>query len=105
MNQNNLYSLLDLIRERPQLYIGDQNFSTLYNNINGYQLYCLNNDIEENLSPKWNEFHDFVAIQLNYTESTSGYKNMILEQNDFNELKSFNMFYELLGKFRKNKAQ
>ncbi|WP_313805651.1 hypothetical protein [Flavobacterium sp.] len=99
-NQNNIYKLLDLIQEKPQLYIGDKKLSTLCNNINGYNLYCLNNDIKENTLPKWEEFNDFVASELNYNESTSGYKNMILEKNNFNELISFNKFYELLKKFR-----
>ena len=99
-NQNNLYTLLDLLQEKPQLYIGDKKISTLCSNINGYQLYCLNNHVKENLIPKWEEFHGFVAKELNYHESTSGYKNMILKKNDYNELLSFNMFYELLKKFR-----
>lgn len=100
MNQNNLYSLLDLIREKPYLYIGNKIFSTLYENINGYKLYCLNNNINENLTPDWNEFHDFVAIQLNYSESTSGYKNMILEKSNFEEEKALKEFYRLFDLFR-----
>lgn len=101
MNQNNLYSLLDLIREKPYLYIGNDNFSTLYENINGYKLCCLNNNINENLIPDWNEFHDFVARELNYTESTSGYHRMILERYNFDEEKALIGFYKLLNLFRK----
>lgn len=104
MIKNNLYSFLDLIREKPQFYIGDQKLSTLYNNINGYRMYCLHNNIEENLNPNWNEFHDFVAKKLNYSESTSGYKNMILENNAHDEYKSLQNFYELIDNFRKNKT-
>ena len=101
MKQNNLYSLLDLLKERQELYIGDDNFTTLCNNINGYRLYCHHNSIVENLVPSWENFQDFVAEQLNYYESTSGYMNMILERNDFNEQKSLMNFYLLLDAFRK----
>lgn len=104
MDKNNLYLLLDLIKEKPYLYIGDQNFSSLCNNINGYKLYCSHNNITENLIPKWDEFHDFVAVQLNYEESTSGYKNMILEKSNFDEKKAMNKFYELFDLFRKGET-
>lgn len=103
MNQNkpsNLYSLLALIRDKPELYIGNKTLTTLYNNINGYNLCCFVNDIKEDLIPDWAEFHDFVAFQLNYYESTSGYKNMILEKNNFNEQESLKAFYNLLDLFK-----
>lgn len=103
MNQNkpsNLYILLDLIRDNPELYIGNKSLTTLYNNINGYNLCCFINNAQENLIPDWTEFHDFVALQLNYYESTSGYKNMILEKNGFNEEESLKAFYYLLDLFK-----
>ncbi|MDR6759903.1 hypothetical protein J2Y38_000082 [Flavobacterium sp. 2755] len=101
MNQNNLYSLLDLIWEKPHLYIGDKHLSTLYYTINGYQLYVLNNKVNENLIPEWSSFHDFVSIQLNYSESTSGYRTMILKTCNFDEEKAFIEFYRLFDLFRK----
>jgi len=101
MNKNNLYTLLDSIREKPYLYLGNRHLSTLHYTINGYKLYCLHNEIDENLTPKWNDFHDFVAVQLNYAESTTGYKNMILEKNEFDEEKGLIKFYELFDLFRK----
>ncbi|MEZ0128929.1 hypothetical protein AB9T88_03725 [Flavobacterium sp. LBUM151] len=103
MNQHkpsNLYSLLDLIRDKPELYIGNKSLTTLYNNINGYNLCCFVNNIKEDLIPDWAEFHDFVAFQLNYSESTSGYRNMILEKNNFDEEKSLKAFYYLLDLFK-----
>jgi hypothetical protein len=99
---NNLYAFIELIREKPYLYIGDSNFSTLCNNINGYQLYCFINNVNENLNPDWGKFQDFVALKLNYSESTSGFKNMILERNDFDEHKSLISFYDLFDLFRKD---
>lgn len=60
----------------------------MYENINGYKLCCLHNNINENLSPDWKEFHDFVVKELNYAESTSGYYRMILEKCNFDEEKA-----------------
>lgn len=102
MNVDNLYSLLDLIREKPYLYTGNRHLSTLYYTINGYRLYCLHNNIHENLIPEWNTFHDFVAKELGYYESTSGYRNMILEKCNFEEEKALVEFYKLLDLFRKS---
>ncbi|WP_269236593.1 hypothetical protein [Flavobacterium flavigenum] len=97
----NLYTLLELIREKPYLYIGDKKLSTLYYNINGYILNTTHNEINENLIPKWDTFNDFIAKELNYAESTSGYCRMILERNNFDEEKALIEFYKLLDIFRK----
>ena len=83
----NLYSFLDFIRAKPELYIGEKSLTVLYNTINGFNLSCWVHNIEESLNPSWQGFHDYVASKLKYLESTSGYKNMILEENDFDELK------------------
>ncbi|MFB9109362.1 hypothetical protein [Flavobacterium gyeonganense] len=48
----------------------------------------MHNNINENLSPDWKEFHDFVVKELNYAESTSGYYRMILEKCNFDEEKA-----------------
>lgn len=102
MNANNLYSLLDSIREKSYLYTGNRHLSALYYIINGYQLYCLHNGINENLIPEWNTFHDFVAKEFGYYESTSGYRNMILEKCNFDEEKALVEFYKLFDLFRKS---
>ncbi|MFH6944459.1 hypothetical protein [Flavobacterium sp. FlaQc-50] len=102
---SNLYHFLDLIRERPELYIGNKTLTTLCDNINGYNLCYTLNSADENLTPHWQEFHDFVALQLNYSESTSGYKNMILESNDFDETESLKVFYQLLDLFKEEKSK
>ncbi|MDR7212433.1 hypothetical protein [Flavobacterium piscis] len=84
------------------MYIGDGHLSTLYYTVNGYRLYCLHNKIDENLIPEWNIFHDFVAKELGYNESTSGYRNMILEKCIFDEEKALFEFYKLFDLFSEN---
>jgi hypothetical protein len=96
----NLYEFIDYIREKPELYIGEKSLTALYFNINGFNLSCWVHDAEENLKPNWKGFHDFVALKLEYTESTSGYRNMILEKNRFDEIKSLNMFFELIDSYK-----
>ncbi len=85
LEQKNLYGFLDFIRDKPYLYIGGTKITTLRDNINGYELSCMVHGINEVLVPDWNSFHDFVAEKLNYSESTSGWKNMIPETNHGNE--------------------
>jgi hypothetical protein len=97
----NLYEFLDFIRDNPELYIGEKSLTALYNNINGFNLSCWVHNIVENVKPSWQGFHDYVASQLEYSESTSGYKNMILEENAFDEIKSLNMFFELIDSYKK----
>nr|WP_315257777.1 hypothetical protein [uncultured Flavobacterium sp.] len=98
----NLFDFLDFIREKPELYIGEKSLTALYFNINGFNLSCWVHNVEENIKPEWKGFHDFVASKLKYTESTSGYRNMILEKNKFDEIKSLNMFFELLDSYKEN---
>lgn len=98
-----LYDFLDLIRFKSSLYIGDRKITTLQNNINGYNLGCIVHKIKEDLKPDWKNFHDFVADKLNYYESTTGWKNMILEKSNGNEEAAFLRFYELFDLFRQVK--
>lgn len=103
MNENkpsNLFELLILIQKRPELYIGEKTLTCLSNNINGYNLSSFINNTEKENKNIWEEFNDFVAEKVGYFESTSGYKNMILEKNEFDETKSLNMFFELLEQFK-----
>jgi hypothetical protein len=102
---NNFYEFLDLIREKHYLYIGSKSLSTLHDVINGYMISCWVHNIEENLVPEWEGFNDFVAKHLNYYESTSGYRNMILEKCNMDEQKALEKFFELTELYRNSKTK
>ncbi|GIP43636.1 hypothetical protein J45TS6_20950 [Paenibacillus sp. J45TS6] len=48
-------------------------------------------------------FHEFVKVKLGYSESTSGWYNMIFEKND-DEEKSFDVFFQLYDEFNNLKS-
>lgn len=55
--------------------------------------------IEENESPNFHDFHEWIKNHYNYDYSTSWWCNMILE-NSKDEEEGLNIFFELLEKFK-----
>lgn len=96
----NLYEFIDLTKVRTAMYIGDESLSTLYYNIAGYNWACELHGIDEKLQPDFHLFHDFVANYYLYSESTAGWKNMILAKNFGNEKQALVDFYMLFDLFR-----
>jgi hypothetical protein len=88
--------LLERIRKRPAMYLGECSLSALYHTIGGYELALGVHGIQTDASLRLPEdFSDWVAYRLHYKESTSGWKNMILGVSG-NEGTAFNRFFELL---------
>ena len=73
---NTLPALLSQMQNRLGMYINPPTLPSLMNFINGYIMAtrCHHIDEPNTLHP----FHDFVAQQLGYAESTAGFANMIL---------------------------
>ena len=82
------------------MYIGDESLSALSSNINGYNWACSLKGIDEKLQPDFHLFHDFVANYYLYSESTAGWKNIILAANFGNEKEALKDFYKLFDLFR-----
>ena len=99
-----IYDILDGVRERPALYMGNKSITVLKNFLDGaaYASHILGIDDGYNdFSPiPFRFFNDYVAQFYNYLESTSGWANMILSENNGDEQASFDMFYTLLDNFR-----
>ena len=95
--------LLDVIRERPALYMGEHSLSALWHFFNGYVTALRFYDIQTKptLPP---DFHDWVAYRLHFYESTSGYKNMILKHVP-DERAALDRFFELLDEHRNRKPE
>jgi hypothetical protein len=88
--------LLERIRKRPGMYLGECSLSALYHTIGGYTmaLHAHGIDNDRNLRLP-DDFNDWVAYRLHYKESTSGWKNMILGVSE-SEAAAFTRFFELL---------
>jgi hypothetical protein len=101
-NSHNLYNLLLQMEKRPGMYIGSNKLSDLYRFINGYTFCAGFHNIEsEKISPPlFPYFNEFIRKKYNWFESTSGWCNMILEENENDEEEGLKVFYELFHKFR-----
>lgn len=100
-NVKNLYSYLDLIKLKIGMYIGEKSLSALYFHIIGYQAACHTKEIHEKLEPNFNLFHDFVANYYLRSESTAGWRNIILAECYGDEEVALETFFALFEDFRK----
>ena len=94
---------IEAIRQRPGLHIDRKSISVLYNHLGGFSSAMRRlgiSDKEEELLPlPVYYFHDFVANHYGWIGSTAGWRNIILQENAFDEEKCFDIFYELYDDF------
>lgn len=99
----NLYDYIELTKDRPAMYVGEATLSALYFHICGYQTACYTKGIDEELAPDFNLFNDFVADYFLRSESTAGWRKIILAESFGNELSALQLFYEIFALFRQHK--
>jgi hypothetical protein len=99
---NNLYEYLDLVRKRIELYVGEKSITGLDCHIYGYINACRVKEIEETLNPPFHKFHLFVADYYSYQVTPKGWRQIILFENNNNEEKSIEVFWQLFDLFRKD---
>ena len=100
------YALIDKIRPRPAMYLGENSVSILNAFLGGYLTAAFEAGIslvDEN--PPFEEFHDWVAMRLGYYESTSGWSKMLLAAEGGNEAKALERFFVYLDEFKQRKAK
>jgi hypothetical protein len=95
--------LLDVIRERPAMYLGTRSISALSAYLHGFGFAEVVHGIDAP-SQLPMDFHEWVAYRLHYYDSIRGWVNMILEQSP-NESAALDKFYELLDEHRVRKAR
>ncbi len=102
------YELIDKIKSRPVLFLGEPSITNLQAFLLGYATalydYKIPNKIDVLLPLPFWFFHEYVARYYNFNESTSGWKNMILNQvND--EEEGLNLFFQLFDEFKQLKVE
>jgi hypothetical protein len=95
--------LLEVVRERPALYLGERSLSALWHYLQGYRMSLSVYDMRTAF-PLPPDFHDWVAYRLHFYESTSGYKNMILKRVP-EESAALDRFFELLDEHKNRKPR
>lgn len=101
-----IYNLIDRIRPRPAMYLGENSVSLLRAFLGGYMVAayeCEESFVEE--CPPFSDFHNWVAMKLDYYESTSGWANMLLKAENGDEAKALERFFVYLDDFKKREAK
>jgi len=101
-----IYKLIDEIRPRPAMYLGENSVSFLRAFLGGYMRAAYEAQApfaEEN--PPFSAFHDWVAMKLGYYESTSGWAKMLLAAEGQNEAKALERFFVYLDEFKKRRMK
>lgn len=96
----NLYEYIDLMRQRIGMYLGKESISALEHHVSGYQAACGIKGIAEQLSPPFDDFHDFVAREYGLAYSSRGWCEMILRKCNRNEQRAYQEFLRLFDLFR-----
>lgn len=95
--------LLDLIREKPALYLGETSLTGLWHFLRGYRMAEGDHGIDDVIQLP-SDIHDWVAYRLHYYESTSGWARMILDRVP-DERAALKRFWELLDDHRARKPR
>jgi hypothetical protein len=99
VEKDDLYDILDKMRERPAMYLGSLSITKLESYINGF-FQGQNGETQE--KPSFDGFNDFIDNYYNNFD-VAGWRNKILAKHYGNEQEAITKFYELLDEFRLTK--
>lgn len=95
-----VYQLLDIIRNDAPFYLREQkSLKALRVYLSGFEDGLIEGGKKQGIFGELRPFNSWVAKQLGFGESTSGWCNMILSKAGSDE-KAFDLFFELLDKYR-----
>lgn len=77
-SQFSIYRIIDAMRRRPGMYIGDPTTEKLDVFLTGYRVAMDHAGIADESQPPFMGFHNWVARKFGFRESTAGWSNMIL---------------------------
>ena len=101
------FELIEKIKPRPALFLGELSVSKLRAFLHGYGAaiddYNIKNPRTIQPLPFW-FFHEYVARRYGFFESTSGWLNMILKQVNSEE-EGLALFFELFNDFKHLKIE
>lgn len=96
-----LYAILDEIRIRTPMYIGEASITCLRSFLLGIDFLVLKRCVEAlPESPPFEDFHDWVASKYGWCESTAGWAKIILAECQNDERLALERFFADLDQFR-----
>ncbi|HXT12089.1 MAG TPA: hypothetical protein VN873_11045 [Candidatus Angelobacter sp.] len=101
--EESIYDVLVQIGKRPGLYIVERSIYRLESFLIGYAAGLGRVGFKLRDDTHFYRFHDWIARRLGFSESTSGWANMIRNKSASDE-EAFRQFYVLLDEFRKESA-
>ncbi len=99
-SMNRLYDYIEKTKVRTAMYIGENTLTAMYFHLQGYFAACDEYGILDEEMINFSGFHDFVAKYYSYRESTAGWRDIILRENNCDEKQSLLKFFELLHLYR-----
>lgn len=101
---SSVYQLLDMIRQKPGIYIGEPSLTGLYHFLHGfeYALMATGNPFDDE-DPPFSGFHDWIAGRFGFAESTPGWRNMLLRSVG-DETAAFARFFSELAEYRRSRT-
>jgi hypothetical protein len=102
--EESIFDLLSRIQARPAVFLdGDPSLKRLRSFLVGYECGLGSLRFTPRDRELFHAFHDWIASQLGFAESTSGWCNMILEKTE-NDKDAYYRFFQLLEQFRREKG-
>lgn len=101
MRDFNVYQFLDVLRERPALWLGDHSLTRLDAFLQGcwFMGHVFFLDCRE--SPPFGKLHDWVAQRLGWGRTSAGWCTIILHECGGDERRALDRFFELLDEYRR----
>ncbi|MGV3756158.1 MAG: hypothetical protein ACO1QS_12320 [Verrucomicrobiota bacterium] len=94
-----IYDLIEQIRKKPGMYIGERSINRLHAFLVGYTAGIARTGFMLGGLEDFHRFHEWTAQQLGFTGSSAGWHNMIRERST-SEADAFDHFFKLLDQFR-----
>ena len=101
-----IYEMLDAMRARPALYLGESSLTLMWVFLMGYQFALQDHEISFREVGPWSfGFHHYVGRRLNQLPiNGKGYHLLILQHVGGDEAKALELFWQLLDDFRAEQA-
>ena len=96
---NNLYDLLEKIKQKPGIYIGSPNINNLLMFLCGHQYACEAMELPESEQEmEFTQFQPWLQAKFGVNTSASWARIILLYSSD--EIDAFKNFFDLLAEFR-----
>lgn len=108
MNAPKEYALIEMIRERPSMYLGSKSITALRSFLDGYSYGLREMGYKERYEMfplNFGFMHEYTAQLYGFYGSTAGWRNHILWNNGGDEEKALFKFFELFDEFKEIRAE